>query len=169
MGLEIVDVGRSCLSESEVRDVARIEACPEVMVWEEDPIGDPDDLERSVKRFEEFFRSLVRDDRTCLLARLDGRMVGFLAIGHKPKPERSVGSVSVMVNPTHQNMGIGTELLRKGVELSRERDFSELEIETLEGNAAMRRIAEKTGFHVSGIAPCKWKEGQRQVTYQLNL
>ena len=167
-GLEIVDVEGIKLKETEVGDVADIEARPEVAIWDDNPIGDPGDLESSIQRFKEFFAT-VGSDRLCLLARLNGRIIGFLAIGRKPRAIRSVGSVSVMVNPDHQNIGIGTELLKVGIRLGRKRGFGELEVKTLEENVAMRRIAEKNKMKVEDIGACSWRDGQREITYRLKL
>jgi RimJ/RimL family protein N-acetyltransferase len=163
---EIIDTGHRPPTDDEVRDIVQIESRPEVMAWDDEPIGDPDDPERSFRQFRDFFHNLERDDRICLLAKRRGRIVGFLAIGHKPDAE-GVGNVSVMVSPEHWNMGIGTGLLREGVRLGRERGYNALELETLEENAAMRRIARKSGFHLTAIAPCPWKKGRLQANYQL--
>ncbi len=167
-GTEIIDAGQRPPTDDEVRDIARMESRPEVMAWDDEPIGDPDDPERSFGRYMEFFHNLERDDRICLLARRRGRIIGFLAIGHKPDA-KGVGNVSVMVSPEYWNLGIGTGLLIDGIRLSREGRFRALELETLEENAAMRRIALKLGFELTGMAPCPWRQGRQQANYRLDI
>ena len=151
--LQIVDVERCGVSDEDVLRVAQMEIHPDIRRWDTDYASHSDDLDKNLRGFRAFFDRVSRDEnQLCLLAKLHGEVVGFLGIHRFEEPSRShIGDVGIMVHPDHQGRGIGTELLKASVELSREKGFRRLEADTLETNNAMRRTAEKTGFRLEGV------------------
>ena len=153
--LEILDVSQIILSIEDIRRVAEMEIHPEVRRWDmyaETERAPSQDLQASIKGFKEFFEKARKDEnQLCLLAKLDGNVVGWLGIHRLDKPKRHVGDVGITIHPDYQRRGIGTELLKAGISLARKRGFKRLEIVTLAENKAMRRAAEKAGFHLEGI------------------
>jgi len=56
---------------------------------------------------------------------------------------------SMIVSDRHQCKGLGTELLRRLVEIGRDEDLDMITAEVLAENQAMRRVCEKLGFLIS--------------------
>ena len=152
MRLEIVDATSISLDDEDIRSIAVMEIHPEIRRWDTDYVHHSDDLEANVLGFRRFFERLHNEkDQLCLLARMDTKVVGFLGIHSFGQPKSHVADVGIMVHPDHQRKGIGTALLKAGIELARKEGIKRLEADTLATNKAMRRIAEKTGFRLEGI------------------
>jgi len=110
------------------------------------------DAGKSLQAFRRFFDRLPKDrNQLFLLAKLDGKVVGFLGIHRFEEPRGHVGDVGIEVHPDHQGKGIGTKLLRAGIKLARRRGFKRLEVDTLATNIAMRKSAERAGFKLEGM------------------
>ncbi|MGD8506898.1 MAG: GNAT family protein [Candidatus Bathyarchaeota archaeon] len=150
--LEIIDAEKILVSDGDIRRVAEIMINPEIMKLDVDYRHHSDNLETMFQRLRDFFeRVSAEENQLCLLAKSDGKLVGFLGIHRFSEPKSHVGDVGIMVHPDHQQKGIGTKLLKAGIKLARERDFKRLEADTLAENRAMRRTAEKAGFQLEGI------------------
>ena len=152
MTIEIFDAEKFSLSDEDIRRVAEMEIHPEIRKWDTDYIHHSDDLETNIRGFRKFFERVPKDkNQLCLLAKLDGKIVGFLGIHRFSEPKGHVGNVGIMVHPHHQLKGIGTKLLKAGIKLARDKGFKRLEADTLATNKAMRRTAEKAGLQLEGI------------------
>lgn len=155
MSLEIIDAKKVPLNDEDIRMIAEIETHPEVRKWDMDVFSHSNDLETNIRGFKKFFEGLPKnDDQLCLAAKKDGKAVGWIGIhrfsAHGPL-KKHVGDVGIAVHPNYWNQGIGTELMKAGVELARKAGFKRLEAGTLATNRAMRRIAEKAGYQLEGI------------------
>ena len=157
MVLEVLNVEklrRDEVSDEDIRRLNEISAHPEVRRW--CPMyRDNPDMETRMKKGTEMFdqRCSVEDnDNYLLLAKLDGKMVGY-SQGHRfSMPyENHVGDIEVIVHPEYQRRGIGYKLLKAGVKLVTDKGFERLVSHVLAENKAQRRLLEKGGFQLEGI------------------
>jgi RimJ/RimL family protein N-acetyltransferase len=108
--------------------------------------------------FKRFFEKLPSNkNQIFLVGKLNGRVIGFLGIHRKIKRMKHVGVVGVTIHPDFWNKGLGTKLLKAGVEEARRDEFLRLEADTLARNKAMIRITEKVGFKIEGIRKMRIK------------
>lgn len=151
MDLEIVNTRSQKLTRDDIRALAENEEHPEVGKWDIPAFGG--DVEKATAAFEKALENPDKNDEF-LVAKLEGRVVGFIGI-HRFKGEMGemshIGEIGIAVHPSHQRMGVATQLLEAGVSLAKTRDFKRLEADTLAHNTAMRRLLEKTGFELEGI------------------
>lgn len=155
MELEILDVEktrRGEVSDEDIRRIAEIASHPEILKW--CPMyRDNPDIETRVKRLTEYFDRTPKDvNKFLLLAKLNGKIVGY-SQGHRfSMPyESHVGDIEVIVHPKYQRRGIGYELLKVGIKLAREKGLKRLVSHTLADDKADRRLLEKGGFQLEGI------------------
>ena len=153
MGLELVDAEKVAVCDEDICMVAELMVRPEIRKTDIDYRRHSDNLETMSQRLKDFFRRVPRDkNQLCLLAKLDGKVVGFLGMHRFSDPKSHVGDVGVMVHPDHQRKGIGTKLLNAGIGLALAKGFRRLEADALATNKAMRRTAEKkASFKLEGI------------------
>lgn len=88
-----------------------------------------------------------------LVAELDGRVVGFVGLGHPTPLEASRHVLEIQgitVDPAHGRKGIGLALVRAAVEEARRRQARKISLRVLSHNAAARRIYDAAGFAVEG-------------------
>jgi acetyltransferase len=77
----------------------------------------------------------------------------ILAVGRLTRlRDRQEGEVAVLVADGAQHLGLGTELLRRLVEIAREEKFESIVAHTLPDNAGMRGLANRFGFVVERSA-----------------
>ncbi len=62
------------------------------------------------------------------------------------------GEFALLVSDKYQQHGLGTELLRRLVEIGRQEGLDHIVADILTENTAMQRVAEKLGFHLIGPA-----------------
>jgi ribosomal protein S18 acetylase RimI-like enzyme len=89
-----------------------------------------------------------------LVAELDGRLGGYIGLGH-PTPlvsNRHVSSITgLAVDPQLQGHGIGRVLVEAAVAEARRRGAPKLALRVLCHNAAARRLYRTCGFVVEGV------------------
>ncbi len=162
MALEIVDAKSQKLTHDDIRALAEIEEHPEIGRWDIPAFGG--DVEKAFAGFKRSLSRITGDE--FLVAKLDGRVVGFAGI-HRLEGEigemSHVGEIGIAVHPDFQSKGIGTELLRSCVNLAKSRNFERLEADTQANNRAMRKLVEKHGFKLEGI---RTKRVKRDGRYQ---
>ena len=158
MNLEISNAKEVRLTDDDIRMLAEIEEHPDVRKWASHAYGGS--IERMYAWFKESLSKLPDSGDEFLMARVDGRVVGFAGIHRLCGNMSHVGEVGIMVHPKHQNKGIGAALLEACIRIARKRDFERLEADTLAQNKAMMRIAGKAGFTLEGIRRGRIKRGE---------
>jgi RimJ/RimL family protein N-acetyltransferase len=150
MDVQIINMKEQPPNEDEIRMIAELEHHPEIRRWDTD-IHD-ENIEKMFEAFKKFFAKLPQDeDQEVLIAKVEGRVVGFLGIHRLSKRLAHIGDVGIMVHPIYQGKGIGTKLLRNAFEVAKKMGLKRLEADTLAGNIAMIKTAHKFGFQVEGI------------------
>jgi len=149
MTLEIINTRKQKLADNDIRAVAEIEEHPEIGKWGIPAFGG--DVEKAFIGFKRSLSRITGDE--FLVAKLDGRVVGFAGI-HRLEGEigemSHVGEVGIAVHPDFQKKGIGTELLRACIDLAKTRRFERLEADILSHNEAMKQLLKKAGFKFEG-------------------
>jgi putative acetyltransferase len=93
------------------------------------------------------------DGRYNLVAVADGRVVGMLSVHTFPDTprRRHVGAIGISVHAEWQGKGVGTALMRAGVDLSDNwLNLTRLELEVYTDNEAAIRLYERFGFELEG-------------------
>jgi acetyltransferase len=90
------------------------------------------------------------DREMALVADLQDSRTGeheILAVGRLTKaPHGSQGEVAILVADRWQNQGLGTELVRRLIEISRDEKLLGVEVNIMPENRSMRSLAERLGF-----------------------
>lgn len=150
MALEIINTRNQKISDRDIRALAEIEEHPEIAKWGIPAFGG--DVEKAFAGFKKSLSRVTGDE--FLVAKLDGRVVGFAGI-HRLEGEAGemshVGEIGIAVHPSFQRKGIGTQLLKSCVDLAKTRRFERLEADTLTHNKAMKRLLDKMGFKLEGV------------------
>ncbi|MEM1586366.1 MAG: GNAT family N-acetyltransferase [Candidatus Bathyarchaeia archaeon] len=169
--LEIINAKLNLLSDEDIRAIVEIERHPSVRRWLTD-YGD-ETFEEELKGYMEFFRNIEKNDKVeVLVAKMGGRVVGFLALWRMKDYDEYTRSIGISVHPDYWGKGIATALVREAVEMAKMMGVKKIVIETLEENGAMRRVAEKTGFKMERIKRNKsFKDGKyyNEIVYSLEL
>lgn len=150
MKLEIFNVKLNPLKDEDVRTIVCIECHPMVRRWLVDYTNE--EFEKELDEYRRFFSELQSNDRVeVLVAKLDDRIVGFLALWRMDEDVEGTTSIGISVHPDYWNRGIATSLIREAIKLAEEKGVKKLIIETLEENSAMKHIAEKLGFKLETV------------------
>lgn len=132
----------------------------------------------SVRTLRFFRRRLARGGRTCLVARRDGRAVGYSWLSDRlepdietyplPLPPDTVYAWDLYVAAHARGDGIGTALVRARLAYARERGFLRAWRIVDPGNAPSLRTAEKTGGGVCvvGAASFSKRPGRATARYE---
>ncbi|MEU0337194.1 GNAT family N-acetyltransferase [Streptomyces sp. NPDC006193] len=92
----------------------------------------------------------------CLVAELDGRVVGYVNLG-RPTPLASNAHVrqiqGLAVHEDARGRGVGRALVRAAAEEARRRGARRLTLRVLAHNTPARRLYESEGFAVEGVLP----------------
>jgi RimJ/RimL family protein N-acetyltransferase len=88
-----------------------------------------------------------------LIARLEERIVGHLRLFRIPFERRKgVGEVLIYIHQDFQNLGLGTGMMKKAIELAKERGFHRIGLTVVADNHSAIKVYEKVGFKKEGIA-----------------
>jgi acetyltransferase len=89
----------------------------------------------------------------------------IIAVGRLNKLESgNEGEIAVLVSDSHHRLGIGTELLRRLIQVARDEKLARIVAETLRDNLAIQTIFKKLGFRLRSM---KEDPGTIQATLQL--
>ena len=93
-----------------------------------------------------------RRDGNAFVARREGRIAGFAAVGDHRKDDIGVGEVYVLnVAPEHWGTGVGTQLLHRAQERLHQLGFSDVVLYVATENARARRFYEREGWRDDGV------------------
>lgn len=97
---------------------------------------------------EEMVSSYLKDS-SCYVAELDNSVVGIIVLF--PKSKDIVEIMNIAVSEYMQGKGIGSKLIKHGIEASKEKGFKTVAIGT--GNSSISQLAlyQKAGFRIIGI------------------
>jgi acetyltransferase len=65
---------------------------------------------------------------------------------NKLRGDRNEGEVAVLIADQYQNQGLGTELVRRSIQIAREEKLVRVVAELLHDNVGMQRIFKRFGF-----------------------
>lgn len=169
--LEIINVKLSPLRDDDVKAIVDIELHPAVRRWLVDYVYE--DYDKELEDYKRFFQEVQSSDKVeVLIAKVDGRVIGFLALWRMDEYEEHVRSIGISVHPEYWGRGVATRLVKEAIELARKIGTERVMIETLEENIAMRRVAEKLNFKLEGVRENKvFKDGSchNEYVYSLRL
>jgi len=168
---EIINAKTNPLRDDEVKDIVNIERHPLVKKWLIEYADE--EFEKELEEYRKFFSNLQGDSRVdVLVAKINGRVAGFLALWRMDEGDGHVASIGISVHPDYWGKGVATNLIKESIKLAREKGIRKLVIETLEENSAMRHVAEKLGFKLEEMRKKKiFKDGMyhSEVVYSLQL
>jgi aminoglycoside 6'-N-acetyltransferase len=128
------------LEAADAPELRRILQTPEVWRWWGDVEPDPD------------FPLADDDESVRLVIEVDGAVAGLVQYWEEPDPKYRHASVDLFVDPARHGRGIGTEAVRKVVDLLvRDRAHHRVVIDPAADNAAAIRCYEKVGFRRVGV------------------
>lgn len=169
--LEIFDVKENHLSEDDIRSIVEIECHPCVREWLYDYVSHG--VEKEIRDYKEFFGKLPENRKVdVLVARREGRLVGFLALWRLEAYMGHVASIGISVHPDHWGKGTATELIKSAIELAKTKRLRRLEVEALAENTPIRHVVEKLGFNLEGLKKSRVRKGGQyhdEVAYYLLL
>ncbi|MEM3745165.1 MAG: GNAT family protein [Candidatus Bathyarchaeia archaeon] len=168
---EIINAKTNPLRDDEVKDIVNIERHPLVKKWLIEYADE--EFEKELEEYRKFFSNLQGDSRVdVLVAKINGRVAGFLALWRMDEGDGHVASIGISVHPDYWGKGVATNLIKESIKLAKEKGIRKLVIETLEENSAMRHVAEKLGFKLEEMRKKKiFKDGMyhSEVVYSLQL
>jgi aminoglycoside 6'-N-acetyltransferase len=126
------------LSESDVPELLRIHATPEVRRWWDAPDDD--------------FPLADEPEATRLTIDVDGRVAGMVQFSEELEPKYRHAAIDVFLDPAFHGRGIGAEAVRRVVRhLIDERGHHRITIDPAADNVAAIRAYEKVGFRRVGV------------------
>lgn len=125
------------LEPADAAELCRIRETPEVWRWWD--------------ALEEGFPLTDEPAATRLTIELDGTVVGLVQLVEELEPKYRHASIDLFVDPALHGRGIGTDAVRRAVEiLVEERGHHRITIDPASENAAAIRAYEKAGFKAVG-------------------
>jgi ribosomal protein S18 acetylase RimI-like enzyme len=106
-----------------------------------------------------------------LVAEFGGEIQGFISVGSgREESEETCGEIyAIYVAPQMQGRGIGTQLLREGLSLLKEINFSEARLWVLSNNLKTRFWYEQIGWKITGKTKIELRSGHPlEVTQYLH-
>ena len=88
-----------------------------------------------------------------LIARSDERVVGHLQLFRIPYERRKgVAEVFIYLHQDFQNLGLGTLMMKRAIEVAKEKGFHRIGLTVVADNKRAIKVYEKVGFKKEGIA-----------------
>ncbi len=120
------------------------------------------DYESEIAWFAGLYRDMLLGDVVAVVAEEDGRVVGLCDVHRtRPKSELShVGVLGITIRKEYRDRGIGTAMIEKALELSRDK-FEIVRLDVFTVNSRAIALYRKLGFVEYGIFPASVKRGSR--------
>lgn len=126
------------------------------------------------RRADMWSKAIEQQTMLVLVATSGETLVGFYA--QMPSRDADANSatseiVAIYVDPAFWRLGFGGALVEAGVEAARPRNFSELTLWVLTGNAPARRFYEARGFNADGLTKTedRWGFPLHQTRYRRRI
>ena len=88
-----------------------------------------------------------------LVAEYNNRIVGYASIYKFQHPRRKgIGDLAIYLHQDFHNVGLGTAMMKKLLQLAKERKMHKLELYVVEDNKAAVTLYKKFGFKIEGIS-----------------
>lgn len=127
--------------------------------------------ELTLAQEEAFLMGACDDPSAAMIACLaEGKIAGSCQISFRAGvKDRHRASVAIALLKEYWSLGIGTQMLQALIDLARERDVTQIELDFVEGNARARALYEKMGFRITGVKPdaIRWKDGTFANEYMM--
>ncbi len=103
----------------------------------------------SPERVEGWMRS--QDQNIIIVAMQEKRLVGNLIIFQTPSPRmKGIGELIIYLHQDFLNVGLGTSMMKNGLEAARQRSLHRLSLGVIADNKNAIHVYEKVGFVVEG-------------------
>lgn len=97
-----------------------------------------------------YFENLLNNPNSCcLFAEIDGKLVGYIAIGHKKmgyRKSKYLEIENIGVNPAYRSKGIGALLIKKSLEWAKKRKFQKVYVNSYFENSKAINFYQRNGF-----------------------
>lgn len=131
----------------------------EIVAAEQRYTGTEAPIDREAKRAR-YLQGLSSDRYGSLLATdRNGRIVGEIGL----KDMRGLVEIGMLVAPEHRGEGIGSTLLRAGLDWARMRHAYKMTLQVWPHNEAARRLYQKFGFVEEGYLKRQWKRRNGEI------
>lgn len=113
----------------------------------------PDFIKEGDQSIEFLEKTISSDDSDILVYENDGRVVGFILLQAKERPDfdfmlpgKYCYIMDVIVTKTHRNKGFGTALMNSAKDWAKEQDCNFVNLDVLVNNHGAINLYEKLGF-----------------------
>lgn len=113
------------------------------------------DLEEEKEWLKGEIEGMENDDKIRLHVEVDGKVMGGVDMNREEREaQQHVGEIGIILSKKIRDMGIGTKLINKICEISKEElDIEIIKISYIKGNERAKHVYEKLGFEEVGVFP----------------
>lgn len=133
----------------------------------------PEDIHFTEDQERSFIEKNISSQTECLiLCFVDGKLAGDCSINRLLHAKsRHRGTVGIALLREFWGLGIGTAMFREMIQIARNWELEQLELEFLEGNERGQALYEKMGFRITGFIPnaIHLSDGSVLMEYQMLL
>ena len=97
--------------------------------------------------------SIEKDSRVAVVAEVDGRFIGQVAVSPKSGRSGHVGALGISICSGYRDIGIGAELMKEAETQARRLGLEILILEVFSSNSRARHVYEKAGYQIVGRVP----------------
>jgi len=103
-----------------------------------------------VETAQEWYQEQVKAGMTYIVARVNNEFIGGASIEPREGKASHVGYFGIYLKNEFRNLGIGTRLIRKIIEVARQKDFEIIQLYVFASNKKAIHIYKKFGFQEVG-------------------
>lgn len=132
-------------------------------------VKEPEEINMTVQQEEKFIKSSIESATDLmLLAFMDGMYIGncsFSGMGSSRYRHRA--SMGIALYQKYTGMGIGRAMIRKLLEIAKEKGYEQMELEVVKDNKRAVHLYASMGFQIYGTFPdnMKYKDGSYADVY----